>query len=473
MNRFAYLTLAVAFAMALPIATRAQCNQDFILVTTTDYSTGSTTSLNPSTKAPSTNLELIGTDAVARVRNGHTYIVNRAGGDNIQELDACSGFDTIHQFSTGNGSNPHDIYLYSPTVAYVTRYDMTTVLKMNPQTGATLGTINIGAFADADGIPEMDQFVFAGGYLCVALQRLDRNNFYAPTGTSYLVPIDLATDTVVDTNPGMNGVQPYTLLKTDPYSEVSYTTLNNQAIAYFSAVGYFGVLDGGLLSIDEGDPSVQSTILTETAAGGDILDAIIVSDTKGFAIVATPSFTTILIAFNPTTGAKIGSTLYAPGGYDLNDIELTPDGSTLLLTDRKATNPGIRCFDVATSTQTTVNPINTGLPPFDIAVNRAIPTGATNTPRAATSLGSNYPNPFNPTTSIPFTLARTGHATLRIFDVTGRVVATLLNETAPAGAHVVRWDGRSDRGARVASGVYVARLDADDMTATRRIVLLK
>jgi hypothetical protein len=316
----------------------------------------------------------------------------------------------------------------------------------------------------------MDQMFFAGGYLCVGLQRLDRPNFYSPVGTSYLAVIDVATNAVVDMNPNVGGVQPITLSETNPYSEVTLAVFQGRGIAYFSCVGFFGLSDGGVLACDLSDPTQQTTILTETHAGGDVLDVELVSDTRGFAIIATPSFTTELIAFNPTTGLKIGATMYAPGGYDLNDIETSPAG--LLLSDRKPTNPGIRCFDVVTNAQLPGGPVSMGLPPFDILVEDGTPSAVGDSP-AATHLGSNYPNPFNPETTIPFTLARSGHVTLRIFDVAGHEVATLVDEARPAGHYISRWNGRSARGATAPSGIYFIRLDANGTVDVRKAVLLK
>ena len=62
---------------------------------------------------------------------------------------------------------------------------------------------------------------------------------------------------------------------------------------------------------------------------------------------------------------------------------------------------------------------------------------------------------------------------LRVFDVSGRLVTTLLDEHRPAGEHVARWDGRDARGATAASGLYFARLEAGGRTETRKMVLMK
>lgn len=95
-------------------------------------------------------------------------------------------------------------------------------------------------------------------------------------------------------------------------------------------------------------------------------------------------------------------------------------------------------------------------------------------PPARTALGQAYPNPFNPVMRIPFTLARDGTAALRIFDVRGRLVAEPLPPTAlHAGRHAVTWNGLSDQGQPMASGVYVCRLEAGSFRETRRMTLAK
>jgi len=88
-------------------------------------------------------------------------------------------------------------------------------------------------------------------------------------------------------------------------------------------------------------------------------------------------------------------------------------------------------------------------------------------------LSQNYPNPFNPVTNIRFGLARKGHVNLSIYDVGGRKIKTLLDRRLEKGSHAVIWDGRNERGRRVASGVYFYRLEANEKTISRKMVLLK
>jgi hypothetical protein len=83
------------------------------------------------------------------------------------------------------------------------------------------------------------------------------------------------------------------------------------------------------------------------------------------------------------------------------------------------------------------------------------------------------PNPFNPETTVRFSLASRGHVALEVFDVTGRKVKTLVNEVRDAGPYSVRWDGKNDAGRSVASGLYFARMESQDFVANQKMTLLK
>lgn len=89
------------------------------------------------------------------------------------------------------------------------------------------------------------------------------------------------------------------------------------------------------------------------------------------------------------------------------------------------------------------------------------------------ALGQNYPNPFNPDTKINFSLGQAGHVTLEIFNVRGQVVRTLVDDYMSAGDHTVDWDATTSSGQSVASGIYLYRLTANDVTATKKMNLLK
>ena len=91
----------------------------------------------------------------------------------------------------------------------------------------------------------------------------------------------------------------------------------------------------------------------------------------------------------------------------------------------------------------------------------------------ASRLYPGAPNPFNPVTIIRFELERTGSTQLQIYAVDGRLVATLVDGSLPAGLHERTWDGTDRSGQRVASGIYFCRLTAGEFQQTQRMALVK
>ncbi len=89
------------------------------------------------------------------------------------------------------------------------------------------------------------------------------------------------------------------------------------------------------------------------------------------------------------------------------------------------------------------------------------------------TLSQNYPNPFNPSTVIRFALPKEQHVKLDVYDMTGSLVKTILNEAVRAGNKEVTWDGTNSSGTKVASGMYMYRLQAGDFSSVKKMILLK
>jgi hypothetical protein len=98
----------------------------------------------------------------------------------------------------------------------------------------------------------------------------------------------------------------------------------------------------------------------------------------------------------------------------------------------------------------------------------AIPTGAGSSLPSAFSLGEATPNPFNPTTAISYRLSASSRVSLKVYDVSGRLSATLVNGLQEAGSHEVAFDGTG-----LASGMYLYRLEAAGQAATGKMMLVK
>jgi len=306
------------------------------------------------TPAVSVGPDPISTDVALREDAGLVYTINRFGADNVQVLDPSAGLATITQFSTGNGSNPHDIAVVAPDRAYVTRNQETSLWIVDPRDGHELGSVDLAPLADGDGIPEMDQMAVVGSTLFVTLQLLDQNAFFLPSGPGAVAVIDTTTDEVTAS---------FELQGMNPSSRVE----SDGRYLYVATTGDFGVNDGGVERIDPADPSGSTTVVSGAELGGDLGELAIAGPTKGYVVVSAFDFasgasSSRVVAFNPTTGAVL-SDVFANDAF-LPDLRISPDGTLLAIADRTPTNPGVLLFDTNTD-QPVAGPIRDGsqLPP--------------------------------------------------------------------------------------------------------------
>jgi len=92
---------------------------------------------------------------------------------------------------------------------------------------------------------------------------------------------------------------------------------------------------------------------------------------------------------------------------------------------------------------------------------------------SAYKLAQNFPNPFNPSTTIKFDMKAKGLVTLKIYNVAGELVRTLVDEVKDAGSYSVPWNGKNDRGSAVASGIYFYKMDTKSFSQTKKMVMLR
>jgi hypothetical protein len=88
-------------------------------------------------------------------------------------------------------------------------------------------------------------------------------------------------------------------------------------------------------------------------------------------------------------------------------------------------------------------------------------------------LKQNYPNPFNPSTTIRYSLQNETLVTVKVFNLLGQEIATLVDEVQTPGAKQVEWDGKNQSGAQVASGLYLYRMKAGKFVKTQKMILSK
>jgi DNA-binding beta-propeller fold protein YncE len=442
-----------------------------LLVLTSDFQTGSVALLEPGARQARTDLLVIHSDAVVRHHQGRAYVINRLGQDNILVLDPAAPQPPLLQFSVGNGSNPQDLEFASDQKAYVSRHNSASVLIVDPRDGRELGEIDLSAFADQDGLPELGEMALVGDRLYVACQRLDRDAGWVAS-QSYLAAVDTGSDQVVDWDPAQEGSQALVLQSVNPGNLV---VLGSRL--YVGQTGQYGVADGGVEVVDLKAGRSLGLAVAETELQGDLTALALVSQEKGYAVVSAADFSNSVRPFDLGTG-QVGPPLEGHSGGYTPDLEV--DGDRLIVADRGTfsdpARAGLLVYEAATG-RLLAGPIGVGLPPLSLAVladeqlTAVAEEGAARPQR--TRLGAAYPNPFNAGTMIPLSLAGEGVFSLVVYDALGRVVRTLEVRSGPAGSRAVPWDGRDDRGQAVGSGAYVVELRQGAWRQTRKLLLLK
>ena len=463
------------FLLTLFLFSQAVLAQSNLFVSTSDFSTGSTAFLQAGTEEAEINLLGVHSDAVVRFHDGMIYVINRLGQDNIIVLDAVDVSTPLIQFSVGNGTNPQDIEVVAADKAYITLYERSEVLVVDPRNGTELDRIDLSSFADDDGLPEAAQIVRVGQRIYVSCQRLDRNTTWGPADNSFLAVIDIDSNSLIDVDPEIEGIQGIVLSSPNPNTLIPV----DQSIVV-STVAHFGDRLGGIEIIDTQNNRGSGLAVSEEDLGGDLNGIALVNDERGFAIISDENFANYVVPFN-LQSRQVGPALQSLSGGYIPDLAV--DGNRLIVADQGSfsdpNSAGLKIFD-ATDYSLLRGPISTGLPPVSIAVLSSdtdlLPTAVAEVAAALpeqSTLGKAYPNPFNASVTIPFSLAQEGAIQLVIYDALGQAVRTLQQGVWPTGAHRVAWDGRNDSGQYVGNGTYFVRLRTNGTRRMNKVMLLK
>lgn len=153
--------------------------------------------------------------------------------------------------------------------------------------------------------------------------------------------------------------------------------------------------------------------------------------------------------------------------YDIYDL---PDGTTSHRIPSGYLNWGTTYYWLVSGSDPNGNEALTNWDAFTTS-GTAASTTAIGQPKF--SLSQNYPNPCNPETTIEYSLADSCHVTLKIYNLSGQLIKTLIDEYQQAGSHKITWYGDNDAGQEVASSVYFYRIKAGDFGSTKKMIVLK
>ncbi len=224
----------------------------------------------------------------------------------------------------------------------------------------------------------------------------------------------------------------------------------------------------GPVAIPDNDP-VGVTTTVDVTAPGTIAEVTLTIDLRhtwiGDLVVELTSPTGTVVRLHDRSGSSADDIV---GTWDTT---LTVDGPGSLADFLGETAVGTWTLFVSDNVGSDTGTIES----FTLhVVTSYVDTGVDDGPPLLTALGPAAPNPFNPRTEIRFSLAAPATPRLDVFDLKGRLVRSLLRDQAmQPGAHAVIWNGRSDAGREVASGVYLVRMRAEGLVFERKITLTR
>lgn len=172
---------------------------------------------------------------------------------------------------------------------------------------------------------------------------------------------------------------------------------------------------------------------------------------------------------DPTDGPLHATFKLSAGGEDIALFASLDQGNYLI--DSRTFGP--QAADFSEGRQSNGGPIWTTFVHPTPGTSNLVATSVTPTAPRLTGLLPNYPNPFNPSTSLAFDLSRTTEVELAIHDLRGRKIIVLADGMWSAGRHVLEWQGQDAQGRQMSSGVYLVRLRTDVQAFSRRITLVK
>lgn len=330
-------------------------------------------------------LPIESSDITMAAGGSYFYRIERAfSGNNITKFSFETPQDVIWQYSLRDdpeelvAANPVDMVVVNETKAYVIRRGKNVVWIVNPSAETEeefkIGELDLSAYADSDGKPEMHKALIAGGKLFIVMQRLVNND---PSETAYVAVFDIATDMEIETSYPGDSVKGIPLQIKNPQSDMVYVNTDNSI--YIAAVGSYlpTVYTGGIEKIDVNTYDT-SVVLDDGTAEDHPYDKItavaVVSPTLGYFISCAdcdvtlypdPSFTDYsLFKFNPGTGVASAIEIIGLQNSVLAGLALSPSGE-LWISAGDAT-----LYVMETSTDSLVDTLDVFLNPNQVVFER-------------------------------------------------------------------------------------------------------
>ncbi len=320
-------------------------------------------------------------DLTVAARDGQLFRIERSIGANVTRFATTPGADPRvpeWQFSvvrercaTPATTNPQNLVFASASKAYVLLFEQNTALIVNPSAATAgefvLGELDLGAYADSDGVAEMHNGLVADGKLFITLQRWDRNDsfFWALNNTPYVAVFDVASDTEIDTgqdpDPAIKGIP---LDLRNPDNDIAYVAAENALYVQGAGDLFAGTASGGIVRIDLADyrPALLVDDDDPAASHGQTTAMAVSAPDRGYLVGGAYDenfeFRATLYPFDPRTGVLGPAVAAGLSDVDITDISFGPDAN-LWVSD--ATTASVHVIDpsdhrVVATLDTNLNP---------------------------------------------------------------------------------------------------------------------
>lgn len=311
-------------------------------------------------------------------RGSYFYRLEKFNADNVSKFSIASpGGSPVWQYSTMDAndtaegitsSNPYSMIFVSDTKAYILRYGSKRAWIVNPsastEAGFKTGELDLSAYADADGLPEMSYGVIVNNKLYILMQRLE---FWQATAAPYIAVFDTNTDTEIDTdplNPGLYGIE---LDVRNPSSKIIYNDGNIYAAGAPDSLFMSGIPAGQGAGLQKIDVNTYQT--SPLLYDGHNITGMAVSSEQQVYLIEYSGWNDVEIKeFNSVTGAVRAGNVAGIGDTadrNISDIAISTDGK-LWVADSSLTDQGIYVIDPENN-MLEDGPISTDLNPINIS----------------------------------------------------------------------------------------------------------
>ena len=338
-----------------------------IVVATSEFrSDGGVSVIDSETFDVWTDVTAIHADAVLRAASGRVFVINRQGGDSVQELAPAENWRTVFQRSVGTGTNPVGLTLLQDGTAIVPLYNEGTLVRVDPSaTDAEAflvgAPIAVPAHDEDDGRAEvLDTFLWRGT-LYVIVQGLSDYPTCTPDGVGSVLAFDPAT---MEPAPVLDGASRLELRWCNP----TVWSLREDGRLVIGASGGFRVSghdadDGGLEVVDLAVGRSEGVLADERALGQRDIVALAESGDVVWVAVAGDDLRSEVVAID--AAGHVGAAVWASDVGGIFDLRV--DDGRLWIADRSEGSPGVVVVDAADGAWL-AGPLDTGFPPYDIDV---------------------------------------------------------------------------------------------------------